>query len=156
MKGEALNDERHILLAVDDSDIARRAVSYVGDFLGGVPRFRITLLNVIPEPPADFFETDAERGTWVREQRSEAEGFLERYGQILIQSGFEEDKVHTVVELCRTPSVAQCIMEAQKRLRCCTVVTGRRGISKQEEFIFGSTSNQVVHAGKNCAVWVVE
>lgn len=156
MKGDNLIDERHILMAVDDSDIARRAVSYVGDFLGGVPRFRITLLNVIPEPPIDFFETEAERSEWASKQRAEAEAFLERYRQILIQLGFEEDKVHALVEICRSPTVAQCIMEAQKRLKCCTVVTGRRGISKQEEFIFGSTSQQVVHAGKNCAVWVVE
>jgi len=41
-------------------------------------------------------------------------------------------------------------------LKCCTVVIGRRGLSKKEEFIFGSTSNRILHEANNCAVMVIE
>jgi len=41
-------------------------------------------------------------------------------------------------------------------MKCCTIVIGRRGISKKEEFIFGSTSNKIIHEAKKCAVLVIE
>lgn len=148
--------DRHILIAVDGSENAKRAVLYTADFLGGVPGFRATILNVIPEPPEDYFRTDEERVKWIEDQRSNAGKMLENYRQILIQSGFTEDKVTALTDVRYCPSVADCILDAQKRLKCCTVVIGRRGISKKEEFLFGSTSNKLLHSGKNCAVWVVE
>jgi nucleotide-binding universal stress UspA family protein len=39
---------------------------------------------------------------------------------------------------------------------CGTVVIGRRGISRKEEFIFGSTSNKILHTARDCSVWVIE
>jgi nucleotide-binding universal stress UspA family protein len=35
-------------------------------------------------------------------------------------------------------------------------VVGRRGVSKRQEFLFGSVSSKVVRDAKNCAVWVIE
>jgi nucleotide-binding universal stress UspA family protein len=148
--------DRHLLIAVDDSENAKRAVLYVADFMGGVPEFRVTVLSVIPEPPADYFSTDEERSAWIKEHEAGAAEMLERYRQVLVQSGFPEDSVDTVVDVRDCPSVADCILDVQRRLQCCTVIIGRRGISKKEEFLFGSTSSNVLHSGKNCAVWVIE
>jgi len=148
--------DRHILIAADDSENARRAVLYVADFLGGVPGFRVTLLTIIPEPPADYFNTDMERIAWMEKNKSEAVRMLDNYRTILIQSGFSEDRVTATVDIRCCPSVADCILDMQQRLRCCTIVMGRRGIPKKEEFLFGSTSNKIMHSGKNCAVWVIE
>jgi nucleotide-binding universal stress UspA family protein len=36
-----------------------------------------------------------------------------------------------------------------------TIVVGRRGISKAEQFLFGSVSNKIVQNAKDCTVWVV-
>jgi len=148
--------ERHILIAVDGSENAKRAVLYVADFLGGAPGFRATVLHVIPEPPADFFASEAEREEWLKKEKARAAEMLERYRQILLQSGFPEDKVAAVADVMTCPSVAECILKTQRGLGCCTVVVGRRGISKKEEFLFGSTSSRIMHSGKNCAVWVIE
>ncbi len=148
--------DRHILVATDQSENAKRAVLYVGDFLGGIPGFRATILTVIPEPPADYFATDSERGAWLDKNRAEALKMLDLYRTMLIQSGFREDKVATVVDIRPCPSVADCILDVQKRLQCCTIVIGRRGITKKEEFLFGSTSSRIMRSGKNCAVWVIE
>ena len=52
--------------------------------------------------------------------------------------------------------MASCIIRELEELKCCTVVIGRRGISKKEEFIFGSTSSRILHDAKNCAVMVIE
>lgn len=148
--------ERHILLALDESENAKRVVLYVADFLGGVPGFRVTLLKIIPEPPEDYFENDRARKEWIENEREKGTAMLENFHSVLVHSGFRNDQVSTVVKLKPCPSVADCILEEQQRLHCCTVVLGRRGISRKEEFIFGSTSSKVLHSGKNCAVWVIE
>jgi nucleotide-binding universal stress UspA family protein len=148
--------DRHVLVSLDESEKANKAVLYVGDFLGGVPGFRVTLLNIIPEPSEDYFNTDSDKREWVASHRSKALKELENYRKILIQSGFEEDKVSVKVDITKGQSLAESILDEQKKLDCCTVVIGRRGISRKEEFLFGSTSNTILHAGKNCALWVIE
>jgi nucleotide-binding universal stress UspA family protein len=148
--------DRHVLVALDRSENAKRGVLYVADFLGGVPGFRVTLLSIVPEPSEDYFKTVDERKAWIDEQRSGAEKMLRDYREVLIQSGFSEDKVVVRVEVRNCPSIADCILDDQKKLGCCTIVLGRRGISKKEEFLYGSTSSKVLHSGKNCAVWVIE
>jgi len=148
--------DRHILVAADDSENSKRAVLYVADFLGGVAGFRVTILTVIPEPPQDYFGTAQEREAWIENSRAGAVKMLEVYRRILLQAGFGEEKVATVADIRTCPSVADCILDIQQTLGCCTVVMGRRGISRKEEFLFGSTSNKIMHSGKNCAVWVIE
>lgn len=150
------SDERHILVALDESENGKRALLYVADFLGGQRGFRATLLNIISEPPENHFDSDTERNVWIENQRIKAKEMLDNYRMILLQSGFLEDKVAVRVEVRKCPSIADCILDVQKKLECCTVVIGRRGISKKEEFLFGSTSNKVLHSLKNCVVWVVE
>ncbi|OGW33404.1 MAG: hypothetical protein A2X59_00175 [Nitrospirae bacterium GWC2_42_7] len=148
--------ERHFLIAVDESENAKRAVLYVADLLGQLPGIRVTILNIIPEPSEDYFATDAERVKWIEDQKLKAIQILENFQAILIRSGFKKNKVVIDIEVKYCPSVAECILDKKKELNCYTVVIGRRGISKKEEFIFGSTSNKILHSAKNCAIWVVE
>ena len=151
-----LMKDRHILIALDESENAKRAILYAADFLGGVSGFRATIINIINVPSEDFFDSVQDRDKWIEEQRAAAEQMLEKYREILIQSGFKKEKVSTIVDIKENISVADCILDAQRKLDCCTVIVGRRGISKKEEFIYGSTSSKVLHSGKNCAVWVIE
>ena len=57
--------ERHIMIAVDSSDNARRAVLFVGDFFGCYEGFQVTLLHIILEPEATFFRDNDERRIWL-------------------------------------------------------------------------------------------
>ena len=148
--------ERHLLLAVDGSESANRAVLYVADFLGGIPGFRVTLLTIVQTPSDDYFETDADQVAWVAEHSLKAETMLRNYREVLLQSGFRKDKVRVKIEVKNCASMAECILNDQRELGCCTVVLGRRGLCKKEEFLYGSTSSRVLHCGKNCAVWVIE
>lgn len=151
-----LDNDRHILIAVDGSENSKRAVIYVGKILGSIARFHATLLAVIPEPPIDYFKTLEERTAWIEKHKSETAAMLDEFRQILIRSGFEEDKVESITDVSFCPAVADCILKAQQRLKSGTLVVGRRGISKKEEFLFGSTSSKIVHSARNCAVWVIE
>ena len=148
--------EKHILIAVDESDNARRAVLHVADFLGGLPGFRVTVLSILPEPAEDYFTSDEERTKWIDSARKRTTDMVGHYGQRLVQAGFPRDTVSPVVIMKRCSSIGECILEEQRNLVATTIVIGRRGLSKKEEFIFGSTSNKILHAARNCCVWVVE
>ena len=147
---------RNILIAVDSSENAQRAVLYVADLLRGLPWFRITLLTIISEPPEDYFTSKEEHQQWIADQNSAADKMLEEHRQILIQTGFQENAVDVQRAVSFCPSIADCILKEQKTLQSDTLVIGRRGISKKEEFMFGSTSNKILHSAKNCSIWVIE
>ena len=148
--------ERHIMVAVDGSDNAKRAVLFVGDFFGCYEGFQVTLLHIILEPEATYFKDNDERQKWLAGKLKEARKVMEGYRHILIDAGFPDDKVNVRIDTMRAASVADCILKEQEEMKCCTIVIGRRGISKKEEFIFGSTSNKIIHEAKKCAVLVIE
>jgi len=156
MKNETSIKDKHLLVAVDQTDNSKRAVLYVADFLGGFPGFRVTLLSIVPELEEDFFDTEEEKVAWTRKKMGETNHMLENYRQVLIQSGFPTDKVQVRLCVNERKALSEAILQSQCGLSCCTVVVGRHHKSKSEEFLFGSTSSKIIHEAKNCAVWVVE
>jgi nucleotide-binding universal stress UspA family protein len=148
--------DKHLLVAVDQTDNSKRAVLYVADFLGGFPGFQVTLFSIIPEPDEDFFDTEADKAVWASQKIEEANKMLENYRQVLFHSGFPEDKVYIRSCVNEAKALSDVILQSQCGLICCTVVVGRHHKSKTEEFLFGSTSSRLVREAKGCAVWVVE
>jgi len=149
-------ENTHILIAVDGSENAKRAVMYVGGFLRGLPWVSITLLTIVSEPPEDYFTGQEERDAWLAEQTEAARKMLHENRDILLKAGFKETEVEEKMVVKHCTSIADCILEEQSRRGSSTVVIGRRGISKKEEFIFGSTSNKILHSAKNFSLWVIE
>jgi nucleotide-binding universal stress UspA family protein len=147
---------RNILIAVDESENARRAVSYVGQFLGGLTGFKVTILHVIPEPEEDYFPTSAQKERWFIRYKKKVDTMLEDYRELLIQKGFnpKDVAVHSTVRYC--PSMAECILAERDETLYSTIVVGRQGLSRSEEFLFGSISSKIVTHARNCTVWVVE
>ena len=82
-----------VLLAVDDSENARRAVTYVGSLLGGLDGFRVMVLHVVPEPDEDFFETPEEKMEWSKKRKIKVDAMLDDYRRMLIEAGFDKDQV---------------------------------------------------------------
>lgn len=149
-------NNRNILIAVDESENAARAVAYVRDLLNGLTGFRINLVTIIPEPSEDYFQSGKERTEWMKDKDSSARSLLEGHRRLFTDAGFGGEDIRTDLVIRECTSIAECILDEQKRLDCGTVVIGRRGISKKEEFIFGSTSSKILHTAKDCAVWVIE
>lgn len=148
--------ERHLLVAVDESENSKRTVMYLADFFGGLADVFITLLTIIPEPSEDFFPTEAARAKWLRDRRAVMEQAMADYREILHATGFEDRQLESRIVIRPCTSIGAAILEEQEEKRCCIVVVGRRGISHSEEFVFGSTSNHILHHAKNAAVLVVE
>jgi nucleotide-binding universal stress UspA family protein len=147
---------KNILIAVDDSQNARRAVSYVSQLLEGVKGFKILILHIINPPEEDYFPISAEKEKWLSKYQLKLDEMLENYRQILINVGFdpEDISVRSILRYC--PSLSECILLEQNKVQYRTIVVGRQGISRSEEFLFGSISSKIVNHARNCTVWVVE
>lgn len=148
--------ERHLLVAVDASENSKRAVMYLADFFCSDRNVFITILSIIPEPSEDYFAAEERRREWIEKQQSEVKKVLAAYKDILLGAGFREEQLEVRLVIRQCTSIGDAILEEQEKLRCCIVVVGRRGISHNEEFIFGSTSSKILHNASNCAVMVVE
>lgn len=148
--------ERHLLVAVDESDNSRRAVMYVADFFSGYQGIFVTLLSILRELSEDFFPTEAERLQWLTEKEAAMNTTLAAYKEILLSAGLQGNQIETRLSIRPCTSIGDAILEEQEKLRCCIVVVGRRGISHSEEFLLGSTSNKILHHATHCAVMVVE
>jgi len=147
---------KKVLLAVDASENSRRAVSYVSQMLGGLEAFYVILLHLFNPPEEDYFSCQSDQEKWMQQYRLKIDSLLEEYRRILVQEGLDPKAISLRTTLCYRPSIAECILKEQRRLDCSTIVVGRKGVSRSEEFLFGSVSSRIVSHARNCTVWVVE
>ncbi len=149
-------DFKKILIAVDTSENAERAVSYVGDIIGSNPGFQIQLLYVERPLDRDLFPDEESWEAHCAQQREKVQEFFKRARGILEEKGVEPDVISERYVQAEGYSIAHSILRIHEDGGFGTVVVGRRGVSKAEEFLFGSVSNKIVHYAKDCTVWVVE
>jgi nucleotide-binding universal stress UspA family protein len=154
MIGEIPPDNK-FLLAVDNSENALRAVDYIARVLGGFD-FKIILFHAIRGAqsthsgiahlffPKESLE-DAEAG--VMAVFDNAKRRLEDAG---IPSGQISNKVISGVS-----SRAEAIIKEAREGDYGTIVLGRRGLSKVQEFLLGRVSNKVISIIRRRAVWIV-
>jgi len=51
--------------------------------------------------------------------------------------------------------MAECILSEWEARSYSTIAVGRQGLSRKEEFLFGSISSKIVNHARDCTVWVV-
>ncbi len=144
-----------ILLAVDGSDGAMRAVDYVGTTLGGSD-FEVTLAHVIRggETLNSGYRLLVPLKEYIKEAKEEITAYFDEAKNRLINSGFEPNQVSTKI-ITGVYSRAVAIFEEAKDGGYGTIVVGRRGLSKVREFFMGRVSNKLIQLGRKHAVWVV-
>jgi nucleotide-binding universal stress UspA family protein len=79
---------------------------------------------------------------------------LAAYRDILLTAGFTEETVKTRSTIKYCPSLAECILQEQPD-DYGTLVVGRKGRTRTEEFLFGSVSSKIVDHAKESTVWVI-
>ncbi|MDY6953098.1 MAG: universal stress protein, partial [Thermodesulfobacteriota bacterium] len=84
---------KNILVAVDHSDNAKRAVDYVGQLLGRAEGFKVTVLHVLQEAEEDYFPNTAEKEEWLSQYRQKVNTLLDDCREILIRAGFDPKDV---------------------------------------------------------------
>jgi len=156
-----------ILIAYDGSDNAQRSVAYVAAMVGPHGGRQVDVVAIERPADRDLFADDAAWKAECQRRNAAMRDALDQARAMLVAAGIPDDKVGTrFVESCRSPlreanecsigtSIALEVLRLAEEGGYGTVVVGRRGVSKQEEFLFGSVSTKIIHAAKGLAVWVV-
>jgi nucleotide-binding universal stress UspA family protein len=144
-----------ILLAVDGSETSVRAVRYVSKIAPLIENVEICILNVYPEPPPDYYSQGGRLDTYKTMREERAENMLNQAAGILIGAGITEDRLSRRVSMAEGRTISQVVLEVQAEGDYGTVVTGKRGVSKAEEFLFGSISNALARHSKKFTSWIV-
>jgi nucleotide-binding universal stress UspA family protein len=135
-----------ILLAMDASKEALRTVDYIGTMMSGSDS-EVTLFHVVRA--IDYLIQDA----WETPKKP-VEILLNIGMRRLKKAGLSDDQISSKVATGMT-SRAKAIVEEAKKGGYGTIVVGRRGHSRVEEFFMGRVSNKVLQLAKKMAVWVV-
>jgi len=154
-----------ILLAVDRSEGAARAMDYVAGLLSSNPGLeRALLLHVIRGMHTflmgyENIVVPGEEADWQARAKQEFAGaeaemsaFFEDTVRTWEKRGIGRERVHT--KILHGPSRAQCILDEAAAGGYGTVVVGRKGASRVEEFFMGRVSTKVLQAAREMAVWV--
>ena len=145
----------NLLVAVDEMESSIKAVSYVGKVAGNLDNVAICLLNVYPEPPPDFFVDGGDMETYQAQRLERAEAIFSRCIEILAEAGIDRQKIYCTTHMAEGKTISETILDARRKGDFGTVVTGKRGVSKAEEFLFGSISNALARHSNDFTTWIV-
>jgi nucleotide-binding universal stress UspA family protein len=155
-----------VLLAIDGSEGAMLAVDYVASMLGTARNVDITLFHVVrgfdilhpmmgraPGMASDqVFREKVDKELELVSR--EIEPVFEEATKRLLRSGVAPACVREKVVKGVSARSSAIADEAEKR-GYDTIVVGRRGLSKVQEFFMGRVSNKVIQLSKDKTVWVV-
>jgi len=150
-----MSDWKRIIIAIDDSPRSTNAVAYVGSITGHLAEVQLCLLHIYPEPPPDYYQSGATLHEYKAEQEERAKMLFAQANKILHGHGVPPQSISSLCRMAGQQSISAAILELQVQENYGTIVVGKRGISKAEEFLFGSISNALIHNGRDIAVWVI-
>lgn len=148
-------DWKRIIVAVDGSPRSIRAVEYVGSMFGQGADVFICLLHIYPEPPPDYYRSGASLQEYQKAQEEQTAPLFHKAAEILASHGIAATNMTSRCLMADRKTISAAILDMQVQEHYGTIVVGKRGIPKAEEFLFGSISSALVHTGKDIAVWVV-
>ncbi len=146
---------KRILVPVDGSDGAMKAVTFLGETLA-TNGYEVKLVYVIR---GDGLLVTEEPGRYLAEEdaataRSRIQAFLDKATQRLIKAGWSPESIGTEI-VSGARSRAATIVDVAKDGGFATIVMGRRGLSRARDFFIGRVSDKVIHLAREKTVWVV-
>jgi nucleotide-binding universal stress UspA family protein len=132
-----------MLVAIDASEGARRAIEYVGA-MADSSHSEATLFHVV---------RDIDRKKLNKPEKIMVSIF-EEAATHLEKAGFNRNQIKTKI-VTKAPSRASAIVVEALNGEYGTIVVGRRGLSNVEEFYMGRVSNKVVQMARGMAVWII-
>ena len=155
--------QKKILVALDDSENALRAVEFVSRTF--TPDHEITLFSVLQDMTAlyehyspeltPYFLTQRDAFTSLDGKKKDLiEESAEKANDLLLKAGFEEKNIILRIEEQKKGIARDIINEANSGYDA--IVMGRRGLSSITGFILGSVSQKVLHSAKSISVVVVD
>jgi nucleotide-binding universal stress UspA family protein len=144
-----------ILMAMDSSDGAMRALDFVASHLGGYD-YEVRLLHVI-RGNGDVTLKHPELSTPPERRKLAYDMIRTVFNEArtrLIANGFSKNQISETI-ITDVHSRAAAIAKTAKEEGFDTIVVGRRGLSRPLPFAIGRVSNKVIHMARKLSVWVI-
>jgi nucleotide-binding universal stress UspA family protein len=156
-----------LLIPLDGSESAMRAVEYVAKAFGHNPDVDIMLLHILPGIPPSLWddghilnEDEHQKREelvhdWEKQQAREWQVIFAQARNKLIQAGVAEEAISSKFQ-AQYGDVAEDILdEAELEVRS-TIIIGRRGLTGAAKFFLGSISAKIVNQARGIAVIIVD
>jgi len=156
-----------VLIALDSSEGAWRAVEYVAQAWAHAPGVYVTLLHVLSGLPPAFWDdghvlNDREResrqrlvANWQQGQEKQWQDLVKKAYDRLTQAGIAQDAVVNKFKP-KYYDVAEDILKEAEDGKFDAIVMGRRGLGMAKSVLLGSVTQKVVQTARDCAVTIVK
>jgi nucleotide-binding universal stress UspA family protein len=158
---------RKILIAIDGSEGASKAVNYAGKQFAGISDLEITLYHVSPGVPPELWDdghilTEAEKAArkevldkWLSNQKLELNSIFQPAIEILVKRGIKPKQIETKSVSESVKNTAQCILAEAKTGGYQTLILGRCGASPAAHALMGSIANKIINRRAGIAICLV-
>ena len=151
--------KRGVLIAVDSSENALRAVDHAGFMLAGTD-CPVTLFHVRRQlqsfvPKEILQESPDLEDLWKDTEEQQISPYIQKAKEKLLKHGLSEDQI-TVKLWSSRGNVSADIRKAAKDYDCGTIVLGRCGLTGVKELIMGSVTRKILESFSGIAVWIVK
>ncbi len=159
---------KKMLIAIDGSKGALRAVEYVGEQFSGMGDVQITLYHVSQGVPPELWDdghilNETEKGarksvldTWQANKKIMLEATFQKAIEALTTKGINPEQIETKSTQEPVADVPDCILTEARNGGYQTLVIGRCGHSSTAHFLLGSIASRIVNHGAGLAICVVE
>lgn len=156
---EGCIDSKNVLVCVDNSENALRAVEHVGFMLSGTD-CHITIFHTMRHlsrfvPMQVLEEAEDLEKLWKNKAGKEIAPYIKKAGEILLKAGLSEEQITTKVTEGSRSTADDVLKEAQDNDHG-TIVLGRRGLSAVKEFFMGSVTTSVLNQSASLAIWIIQ
>jgi len=159
---------KKILVAIDGSEGALRAVDYVGRQFVGTADLQITLFHVSPGIPPELWDdghilSEREKADrkkvldkWLNNQKLQLQSIFQPAVETLTKKGIEARQIETKSASESVKNTPECIMAEARTGGYLTLVMGRCGLHRTAHALLGSTVSKILNGGAEIATCVVE
>ncbi len=154
--------ERKLLVTVDGSVYSANTLRYLSRLFQDLDEVFFHLLCVVPctisaagRDWLDDLDLLSSLSPGSRKQYAAAKRYMNEAVLQLGRRGIEPQQVTTQIQLART-GVANDILALASQGLYDALIIGRRGLTRLEEMVMGSVSDQILKKCNNLPVWVVD
>lgn len=155
---EGCIDSKNVLVCVDNSENALRAVDHVGFMLSGTD-CHITIFHTMRHlsrfvPMQVLEEAEDLEKLWRNKAGNEIAPYIKKAREMLLKAGLSDEQITTKITEGTRSAADDILKEAQDNDHG-TIVMGRRGLSGVKEFFMGSVTTSVLNRAVSLAIWIV-
>ncbi len=154
--------EKKILVAVDGSIYSSNTIQYLGSLFGPMDEVKFHLLSIVScstlpsgKEWMDELELINTLPPDAQKRLRSAKTYMKAASDKLNKFGIGEKRVTTEVRLGRQSTSMDILNEARKGLYD-SLVIGRRGITKLEELVMGSISEEILKKSHDVPIWLID